>query len=868
MRQYQSLKARHPDSLLFFRLGDFYELFFEDAKRASPVLEVVLTQRQGVPMCGVPHHALTGYLAKLLRCGFRVAIAEQMEDPATTKGMVSREVVRVVTPGTVLEDELLQSKTNNFLAAIVPSAGKNPNQPPSSWGLAALDVSTGDFILTEIQDDPHGHRLMGELIRWAPKELLHPHFFQWAEDWGTMDTLLTARPDIDFQPDLARRTLTQTLGVSSLSGFGLGPDHRAIAPAGAILKYLEQNQPDTLATIRSLRTYSTDDHLFLDDVALRNLDILPSTKTRGSGPATSLWEVLDHTSTPMGGRKLKWWLLHPLKNVDLLRQRQDRVGFFMEQTALRDRLAVLLREMCDVDRILGRLATGAVTGRDLVALRKTIRQIPSIRALFGDKPLLQEESHPLSEHLNNLVAPPALVELLEKSLAEEPPTRLTDGGVIRSGYSRELDDLRALAQDGRSWISTLEASERERTGISSLKVGYNSVFGYYLEVSRANLAKAPAEWIRKQTLANAERFITPELKTQEDRILGADEKAKSLEAQLFAEVRRTVMTHQENLRRISESLSEMDVLSSLAVAASLGNYVRPRLTTENTLNLSQGRHPVVEQSLGKTPFVPNDVLIDGKNQQILIITGPNMAGKSTYLRQVALIVIMAQMGSYVPAADAEVGLIDRIFTRIGAGDNLAEGASTFMVEMQEVANILHNATPRSLIILDEVGRGTSTFDGMAIAWAVVEYLSGTASRKKSAERPKVLFATHYFELTRLQELIPGIKNFHASAREWTRPDGKTELVFLHQIVPGPADRSYGIHVAQMAGLPAACVERARTLLKEFETSDPRRSAAAAAQDQFDLFQSHPVLEDIRKTNTDQLTPLEALQIIHRWKKSL
>jgi DNA mismatch repair protein MutS len=540
------------------------------------------------------------------------------------------------------------------------------------------------------------------------------------------------------------------------------------------------------------------------------------------------------------------------------------VEFYLEHKRERAGQAKVLNDAADVERILGRLTLGRATGRDLNALRRTLRHLPELSKIFSERASLTD-AHPLSALLQNLSVPAELTGLLEKAIAEDPPMRLSEGGVIRDGFSAELDELRALAKHGRSWISEMENAERQRTGITSLKVGYTSVFGYYLEVSRANLAKVPPEWIRKQTLANAERFITQELKTQEDKILGAEDKSRALEVELFAEVRRQVLTHRDTLRRLAESLAEMDALASLAEAAERGRYIRPTVNDGDALRFDKARHPVVEQSLmqngGRTPFVPNDTLLNSADQQILIITGPNMAGKSTYLRQVALLTTMAQMGSFVPADSAEVGLVDRIFTRIGAGDNLAAGASTFMVEMQEVSNILHNATPRSLLILDEVGRGTSTFDGVAVAWAVVEYLNKQPGAK-------VLFATHYFELTDLAQQRSGIQNFHASVKEWTRPDGHNELVFLHQIQSGPADRSYGVHVAQMAGLPASCIDRARAILQTLEAGDEKRAAASskkagAPAAQMDFFGAHPVVDALKNMDTDGMTPLEALQALHK-----
>jgi DNA mismatch repair protein MutS len=849
MRQYMGLKAQHPEAVLLFRLGDFYELFDEDARRAAPVMELVLTQRQGIAMCGLPHHQLPGYLAKLMKAGYCVAIAEQMEDPSQSKGMVRREVVRVVTPGTVIEEELLVAKENCFLVAASPLPGKAGRD----WVLAALDTSTGEFFITHIERDESGRRLAEELARLDPRELLLPQSAA-----SLLSRPATPLADAAFDPSSAVRLLERLFQVSGLAGFGVD-GHPALGAAGAVLGYLEKNQPRAVEGLRPPKAYRTDQSLVLDELALRHLDLFPSDAKRSEGPS-SLWDVLDHAATPMGGRRLKSWLLRPLRDAEAIHVRQDQVAFLLDRGEDRRSLAAILRECADVDRVLARLSAGSATGRDLTALRRTLRRLPEVSSLLAPKAL--DESGPVQNLLKDLEAPEALTHLLSSALAEDPPFRLSDGGVIRDGHSAALDELRDLAKNGRAWISDLEAQEKKSTGISTLKIGYTSVFGYYLEVSKGNLSKVPPQWVRKQTLANAERFITPELKTQEDKILGAEEKSKRLEAEIFSQVRVKVLSHKDILRRISDALSELDAAASLAEASSRGRWVRPRVTADGPLRLVKARHPVVDRALpAKTPFVPNDIFLDGRDRQVLLITGPNMGGKSTYLRQTALIVILAQMGSFVPAEEAEVGLVDRVFTRIGAGDNLAAGASTFLVEMQEVANILHNATPRSLILLDEVGRGTSTYDGVAVAWAVLERLH----RPEGRFGPKVLFATHYFELTALPDRLPGVVNVHAAVREWTLADGRQELVFLHQIQPGPAERSFGVHVAQMAGLPAACVARAKEVLSDLEKNAAPHAPAGTARTQapqLELFIS-PVLKELQALETDRLTPLEALQILHR-----
>jgi DNA mismatch repair protein MutS len=825
LRQYKALKAQNPDAFLLFRLGDFYELFFEDAKRAAPLLEVALTQRQGIPMCGVPHHALSSYLAKLLKKGLCVAVAEQMEDPALAKGMVNREVVRIITPGTLVEEELLDAKAPNFLAAVFPAVA-------GPWALAALDISTGEFLHAA----PAGPEAAeAELARLSPRELLLPAGASWRPASGPSP--VEVAPLVE---GTAQKRLDELFGERAEIPVASTP---ALA---ALLAYVGKNQPSALDNIRPPRYHALESHMLLDDRAVERLDLLPRAS---SGESASLWEVLDHTVTPMGGRRLKWRLLHPLMDVAPLTARLDQVGSWLDRPALRRDLRRALTEVADVERILTRLTTATASGRDLNALRRTLRKLPLLnKILTGDIPAL---------------TPPAeLPALLEKALSEEVPLRLSEGGVIREGYSTELDDLRRLARSGRGWISELETRERQRTGIGSLKIGFTSVFGYYLEVSRSNLPKVPPEWIRKQTLANAERFITPELKTQEDRILGAEEKARSLEVELFAQVRRDVLLHRDPLRELADALADLDAHASLAEAAERGRWTRPELTSDTVLELEDSLHPVVEAALARTgkPFVPNDVVFS-EERRLLLITGPNMGGKSTYLRQAALAVILAQMGSYVPARRARVGLVDRVFTRIGAGDNLAAGASTFMVEMSEVAEILRHATSRSLIVLDEVGRGTSTYDGMAVAWAVAEQLS-------RAPAPRTLFATHYFELTRLAGTIPTLVNLHAAVREWTHPDGRHELVFLRRMELGPADRSYGVHVAQMAGVPAVCVDRAKVLLAQLENGRPLAGLApetAPGPKQMDLFTHHPVLAELKTIDPDGITPMEALRKIQGWK---
>ena len=855
MRQYRSLKAKNPDALLFFRLGDFYELFEEDARRAAPLLELVLTHRQGVPMCGFPHHAFSGYLGKLLKNGLRVAVAEQLEDPSAAKGMVARDVVRVVTPGTVLEEELLSAKENNFLAAVWPSPDKG------GAGLVWGDMSTGELRYARFPEGGAGlSRLADELGRIEPRETLWPE--------GVVAPLgrsVTPVPLRNFLEDGLDRRASTLFGAAGMDGFGLGPGHPARPALSALLSYVERNQSSALGALRPPRSYNGDEFMLLDEGAIRRLDLLPEPGARPGGTPTCLWNLIDQSATAMGGRRLKSWLLRPLMDRGAIRARQDSVDFFLNARRERRDLQTLFRETADLERILSRLTAGTVTGRDLIALRRTIRLAPEAGRLISESQSLSGDQ-PLAGLVKAFHVPKELGVVLEKALADSPPMRLSEGGVIRDGYSAPLDELRGLASLGRGWVSALEIEERKRTGIGSLKVGFTSVFGYYLEVSKPNLAKVPQDWIRKQTMVNAERFITPDLKVQEEKILGSEEKARALERDLLGELRDKVLSYREDLFALAEALGESDALAALAEAAERGRWVRPTLAEDDVFQVEQLRHPVVErvlESRGGRTFVPNDLLLDDNAQRVLLVTGPNMGGKSTFLRQAALSAVMAQMGSFVPAGKARMGIVDRIFTRIGAGDDLAGGASTFMVEMREVADILLNATSQSLVILDEVGRGTSTYDGLAVAWAMAERLAGTPDHKG----PKVLFATHYFELTELANVHPSVKNFHAAVREWAHPDGKTELVFLHQILPGPADRSYGVHVAQMAGLPPAVEARAQDILKGLEAGR-RMASPAELGGQRELFSVHPAVEALRSLHPERMTPLAALQALDDLKKKL
>ena len=835
MQQYLGLKSRYAEEILFFRLGDFYEMFFDDAAAAAPIMEVALTQRQGIPMCGIPYHAMTGYLAKLIRAGKSVAIAEQMEDPKKTKGMVKRDVVRVVTPGTLVEDELLPSRANNFLVSIAATGARGG---VVRWALAAADVSTGRQWLGECADDIQLNSLKSHLAALSPSEIL------------LVGETAAALPGLN-----AGRAVTRLEPVPPVAGDLMWQASESIR------RYLERDHARALKSLRPAEPLpsAANGVMFLDETAIRHLELVAPADASRPGP--TLLSVLDRCVTAVGSRLLRWWVLHPSLDAAMIRGRQDQVETLTEESVVRSELRTLLNGAADVERISVRSQAGTASPRDLAALRDVLSRLPSVHEVFGrlaDRAAIERFAPALSK----LKSPDELTAGLAQELSDEPPARLIDGGVIRDGVDGELDELRGLRRNSKKWIAQLEASERERTGIGSLKIGYNDVFGYYLEVSRANVSKVPADWIRKQTLANAERYITPALKEQEEKILGAEERIGAIESRLFAELVLRVAAHGPSLARIAEALAHIDVIASLAESAVENGYVRPKILETVEFRVKGARHPVVERQLGRDRFIANDLILGPEKDRIAIITGPNMAGKSTYLRQTALIVILAQMGAFVPAQSAEIGIVDKIFTRIGASDRLSQGQSTFMVEMQEVATLLANATERSFLVLDEVGRGTSTYDGVSIAWAVVEHLSRIAS-------PRTLFATHYFELTQLEGRLPGVFNAQATAKEWPGPDGRRQVVFLYQILRGAADRSYGIHVAEMAGLPSACIDRARDILKELESGNHRIDKAPSAKThQLELFGGHPVIDDLRAIDVDSLTPIQALNALAGLKERL
>ncbi len=854
-KQYTRIKAMHKDSILFFRMGDFYEMFFEDAKIASEILDIALTSRDStrkedrVPMCGVPYHAARSYIAKLLRAGKTVAVCEQVEDPKQAKGIVRREVVRVITPGTVLEPELLDENVNNYLAAACISE--------DGIGVAFADVSTGEFLATQ-RDGANIHELIvEELLRIGPSELL----FATSQMDSTLKACLdrncpgiALRPVEDWIFSMAQAVslITSHYGLHSLTGLGLDDMPMATSAAGAIIHYIGETYRASLQHLKRPAPFVRSEYMMLDANTQRNLELLWT--LRDKSKRGSLLGILDSTITSMGGRKLRTWITHPLMGVERITARQDAVAQLVESNSLRLKVRDTLKGVHDIERLLGRLSGPTANARDMVALKDSLTRMPPLKqALAGTSSGLLESISSSLDPLEDVSS------LIARALVDAPPASTTEGNIIRDGYSPELDTLRNSVREGKDWIARLQKKEIRRTGINSLKVGYNKVFGYYIEVTKPNLSLVPPDYIRKQTLVNAERFITPELKERESAILGAEEKMAGLESELFQALREQVCAQADRIQMDAELVAEADALQSLAHIAAANDYCRPEVTTSFGIHVEEGRHPVLEQlNLGQ-PFVPNDTHMDEAGS-LLIITGPNMAGKSTYLRQVALIVLMAQMGSFVPARRTRMGVVDRIFTRVGASDNLVGGESTFMVEMNETANILNNATRRSLIVLDEIGRGTSTYDGMSIAWAVAEYIHNNVEAK-------TLFATHYHELTDLAQELGRVRNLNVAVREWNN-----QVVFLYKLIEGSSDHSYGIHVAKLAGLPGDVVVRARQVLSDLEGGHPGRKLRRSSEsNQLQLFAPGPVSaveDELRKLDINRLTPLDALSKLVELRKKV
>ena len=854
-KQYLAIKEQHPDCLLFFRLGDFYEMFDEDAKVAAEELNLTLTTRdrnkpleERTPMCGVPYHSAEAYIARLIAKGYKVAICEQTEDPAQAKGLVDREVIRVVTPGTLIEENLLEEGKNNFLAALCAT--------PAGAGLCFGDISTGEVVLTFFPAEGWANRAVNELARFAPREvLLSPGAADPAlVDYGKnkLGCRIEQAGEEAFALDRAwervRRQFTQ--GLDQVPQ-GAEP---AIQAAGALLDYLYATQKTDLSYLHTLRYYATGQFLELDPVARRNLELAET--IRGKEKKGSLLWVLDKTKTAMGGRLLRSWMDRPLIDPVAISRRLEAVGWLVDNAVEREELLQVLREIPDLERLISRIVYGTAGARDLVALAAGLERLPLLQNhLPGKSPSLLAKVRGALEGL------PALTDLIARGIVDEPPFSVREGGLIRPGYHPDVDQLRELLTDTKGVIAKLEAAEKEKTGIKSLKVGFNKVFGYYIEVSKSYYDQVPEHYIRKQTLVNCERYITQELKDMEHTILSAQDRVVALEYQLFCQIRDQAAAQAPRVQEIAAAVARADVLASFAAVAAENDYCMPRVDNSDKLEITEGRHPVVEKMLKDSLFVPNDTYMDGKDHRAAILTGPNMAGKSTYMRQVALMVLMAQMGSFVPARSAHIGVVDRIFTRIGASDDLAGGQSTFMVEMTEVAELLKHATPRSLLILDEIGRGTSTYDGMAIARAVLEWCANP--RRLGA---KTLFATHYHELTVLEGQLPGVKNYNIAARK-----RKDEILFLRKIVPGGADQSYGIEVASLAGLPPKLIRRAREILQELESQEaaPKRPAAREAkQVSLTALGEEEVLSTLRSTPVENLTPIQALNLLYELKGKL
>ena len=868
LRQYMGIKGEYPDAILFFRMGDFYEMFFDDARAASKILGITLTARgtyngEKVPMCGIPHHASKSYISRLVDSGWKVAICEQTEDPRSSKGIVKREVTRVVTPGSIIDEGEVDDKSNLYMAAIsggtIGSAPQCDACGDKRYGLAHMDLSTGEFRVTEIGTF---NELLDELGRIDPAELLTP------ENGHLSGTKELARYRLEiierdsFDPGRAEFLLKEQFGVKSLVGFGCQDMPYGIIAAGALLSYLKNNQKGCPVHIKEIISYRIGDFMFLDEATCSHLELLKTMRRQSA--KGSLYQILDRTVNSMGSRLLKKWIAYPLIHLDKIRKRLAAVSCFKDDSIFRQEVREALKEIYDLERLNGRIAMGRANARDLLALNHSTQRLPFIK-----KVLSSSTSVLLSEISSRLDSLQDIAHLIDTAIHDDPPVSVKEGGIIREGYDDELDRLISLSRDGKSWIAEFAASEQERTGISSLKVGFNKVYGYYIEISKANLHLVPADYIRKQTLVNGERYITESLKEMEEQVLGAEEKRVELEFDIFDRIRAKIAHENQRIKETAELIAELDVIAGLAETAEMNHYVCPEVNDGTDIDIVDGRHPVIEKSVKDEDFVPNDIHLDSREQQIMIITGPNMAGKSTILRQTALTVLMAQMGSFVPASKAVIGIVDRIFTRVGASDDLAMGQSTFMVEMNETANILRHATPRSLVILDEIGRGTSTYDGLSIAWAVAEALHA-----REGVGVRTLFATHYHELTELATTEQRVKNFNIAVREWN-----DQIVFLRQLIPGGTSRSYGIQVARIAGLPESVLKRAEEILDSLEGTEPDESGRPSMihpfferhkgdMVQLSLFspQDRRLGEWIRGLDVSSITPLNALIELNKLKE--
>ena len=869
MRQYFEAKRQYRNAIVFFRMGDFYEMFYEDALVAARALELTLTSRSkdvsgtAVPMCGIPYHAADTYITRLVKKGYRVAICEQVEDPRKAKGVVRREVVRVVSPGTLTDASYLDAREPAFLMSIVATADVGPHNR-QTYGVALIDLSTGQFDATEYTGHDGLQALRDEIAVLQPREIVTPSGHDIAAllpETAQRGVPVTEVEGWHFELETARQALLQQLRVSNLEGFGLERRQAAVCAAGALLRHLRDTQKADLAHVRAVRLREAADGLLIDPTTLEHLEVVAAAK---GGREGSLLHEIDRTITPMGGRMIRSWLLRPLVALEAIRDRLDAVEELAYRTTDRGKVRETLKTVQDLERLTARVALSTAGPRDLVGLRQSLAAVPRMCVLLAEcqAPLVKS----LVSELDDLAD---VRGGIEESILDEPPALARDGGFIRDGVDKELDDLRHISRSGKQVIAELEERERARTGIQSLKVRFNRVFGYYIEVSKSNLHAVPSDYQRKQTIAGGERFVTPALKEYEERVLGADERIVERELELFEALRQRVSAEAPRILDTARALATLDVLAGLAETATVCNYTKPHVDDTDGLIALDLRHPVVERLAGGA-FVPNDVTLNGTTHQLIILTGPNMGGKSTYLRQVALLCLIAQSGSFVPAREAKIGIVDRIYARVGASDNIARGQSTFMVEMQETAHILNGASARSLVVLDEIGRGTATFDGLSIAWAVAEHLA-----TNTRARPKTLFATHYHELTDLADALPGIVNAHVTAREW-----KDEIVFLHKILPGRSDRSYGIQVARLAGLPAAVIARARDILNSLEHDELTRGgrpalsgSSPAAQEQLGLFHASTERDDklrerIRELDLNRTTPLEALQILSDLKRDI
>jgi len=881
MRQYLDAKRQYPDAIVFFRMGDFYEMFYEDALVAARALDLTLTSRSkdaggGIPMCGLPHHAADAYITRLVKKGFRVAICEQVEDPRKAKGLVKREVVRVVSPGTLTDAAYLEAREPAYLMAVAPggeaktwghdpATRRGPRLGGHTLGVALVDLSTGEFTTAEYDGISAGQALADDIAVLRPREVVAPADWPLAEHVPAIATLqipVTVGETWSFEPDAARRALLEQLRTHSLEGFGLEGRTAAIQAAGGLVRYLRETQKVDLAHVRAVSMRALSDGMTIDPITLKHLEIVTGSE---GGAAGSLLHEIDRTMTSMGGRLLRAWLIRPLSSLERIRDRLDAVEEFAFRVTERGRFRDTLKAVQDLERLVARAALGTAGPRDIAGLSQSLGAIPTLASLLADfqAPLAGS----LVAQLDDLAD---LRLLIDRTIVDDPPALARDGGFTRDGVHVELDDLRAVSRSGRSVIADMEAHERERTGIASLKVRFNRVFGYYIEISKANLHAVPDDYQRKQTIAGGERFTTVALKEYEEKVLGADERILELELEIFATLRATVAAESVRIQDTARSLATLDVLAGLAETASVANFTKPHVHDGDAFVLTDGRHPVVER-FASGAFVPNDVEMNGTDRQLVILTGPNMGGKSTYLRQTALMPVLAQIGSFVPARDAKIPIVDRIFARVGASDNIARGQSTFMVEMQETANILHSATSRSFVVLDEIGRGTSTFDGLSLAWAVAEHLA-----TNPVARPKTLFATHYHELTDLADAVPGVVNAHVAAREW-----KDDIVFLRKIVPGRSDRSYGIQVARLAGLPAAVVARAKHILAGLERDEwsragrptlsgstgdaPTAQLALFAADRAPAEREQRVVARLRGIELDDTTPRQAWDVLAELK---